>query len=316
MSFDVETAPLVAGGEVVPLKPVELEGLHASPPIATRSSQAAGAGATVLVAKRLGGRARVFGHVRDFQAAENTVISQNNYLTLGQAVWFALVVVQHRNAGAVSLLWVPGTVAAVASAAKPTLAQIKTFLDLDDGEATLGICGDIRFHRSADTVIDVMTTPKRRPAYTDDSQKTSYEADAATKSSLVLEPRGFVDFHANLVSLSAVTPGNLAIDGSDLPAFPYGGKITKFQYLQGQAPTGAGASIQLALQFDGVLVAGSQLALTLANTALGQPPVEATPSSAFDFLGHELDLEVDTVTTAFTGGAGTLRVYVSEYVPA
>ena len=165
MAFDVETAILVAGGEVVPLKPVEIEGLQVTPSVATRSSQAAAAGATVLVARHLGGRARIFGFSRDFQAAETEVVNQAvNFLTLGQAVWFTAVAVQHRNAGQVSVLWVPGTIATFATVARPTLAQIKTFLDLDDKEATLGIVGDIRFHRSADTVIDVATSPTRRPA--------------------------------------------------------------------------------------------------------------------------------------------------------
>lgn len=315
MSFDVQNASLVAGGEGVPLKPIELEGLHVTPSIESANSQVTGAGATDLFARHTGGRARIFGVVQDFLADEVQVIDEDNYLASGEAVWFALVIIQHKNQGSVSALWVPGTVAAVASAAKPTFAEIKTFLDLDDKEATFGIAGDIRFHRSADTVIDVATSSERRPAYTDDSKKNGILADTTDPTTLSATPGGYADFAVDLTTASGVGVGNLFVDGADLPSFPYGGRVDKLEYIG--AVDGTAGDVVIKAQIDGTEVTGSDLALTAANTAVPSKVDGGAPSAGADFLpGQGLDLEMDTVTAAFTAGSGTIRVHFSEYLPA
>lgn len=314
--FDVQNASLVAGGEGVPLKPVELEGLYVVPSIATISSQITGAGATTLVARHEGGRARVFGKVRDYIGAETTVISEANYLVSGQAVWFSLVCVQHRNAGQVSLIWVPGTVAALADVVKPTFAQVQSFLGLDAKESTFGYCGSTRFTRVSDVVIDVATSDFARPAYTDESNKVELISAVDDKSTLLAVPAGHLDFACDLTSCSAVVAGSLYIDGAKLPDFPYGGRIDSMEYIPAVAPAGVAADIDLLPGIDGTACTGGLLTLLLATAAIPTPKLSTAVTALNDFdIGATLDIEVDEKTTSFTAGSGTLRVHISEYIP-
>jgi hypothetical protein len=315
MSFDVQNAAHVAGGEVVPLKPIELVGIDVTPSIDTLSSQVTGAGDTVLVARSTGGVARVFGYVKELPAEEVTLVDEANYLTTGQAVWFALVLMRHKNAGAFSKLWVPGTVAAVASAVEPTFAEIATYLGLDEKNSTFAIVGSIRFHRSADTVIDVATKSIGRPYYTDTAKKTGEMADTTDPSTLVAYPGGHMDFHVDLTDFYGLGAGALAVDGAKLPEFPWGGEVSYYEYIPGEDGAGAGGDITLRTGISGTADTTSDLQILLAATALGSAPTGASPTGSQFAPGDNLDIEVEAAPTAFTAGAGILRVFLKEYRP-
>lgn len=321
MSFDVQNAASVAGGEVVTPLPLSLEGLKVEPSFLTLSSQATGDDATVLVARHSGGRAYIHGVVKDFAAAEQTLVSttgeQYAGFTVGQAVWFACVAVQHRSAGDVSVLFVPGAVADVADAVVPTFDEIKAYLDLDD-RASFVICGDVRFHRSADTVIDVATSDLRRPAYTDDANKTSAIKDASDPEGSGLAERfwGYLDFPIDLAAAFGLGAGALYVDSFPLPNLQYGGRIGPMEYVGTVAGAGAGADITLKTGIDGTEVTGSDMQLLLATTDIPSTvPTGGTPSAADVFkAGDGLDIEVDAADTAFSSGSGVVKVPIYEFV--
>lgn len=325
MSFDVPNADHVAGGEgVVPL-PIYIEGLFVSPSELTQSSQAAGDDTTILVARHSKGRVRIFGVVKDFPAAETLVVNDGPLaggqynrggveFILGNAVWFAQVAVQHRNAGPISMRYVPGTIAPVATAVKLSHADVVAYLGLSPGE-TVVITGQIRFHRSADTVIDVQTTDIDRPAYTDTTKKTGYIADVTDPTTLGEEFWGYLDVPVDLTSLSAVAAGSLYLNGLPLPPFAYGGKIAGWEYIPTVAGAGGGAAQAMALQKDGVVMTTSALALTLANTAVGVPVAGTAPTALNTFkTGETLDIELDVDTTNFTAGSGIIRIAVNKFI--
>lgn len=317
MSFDIYNAALVAGGEAKAIPSVKIEGLQITPPVGTLCSQATGDDATVLRVRTLAGFAQLFGTVKEFAEYERAIKTTSGaaFFASGEACWFTGVVVRHRNAASTSIVFVEGTVAALASVAKPTWAEIKSYLGLGESNAVIGIIGDIRFHRSADTVIDVMVDHSRRSFGVDENDKVMLDArDLSDPTTLTAVPGGWVDLPANLTSLSAVTPGNLAVDGSELPKWPYGGKINHLEYIGGQAGANSGADITVKAQIDGVAVVGADLNLTLANTALPSRVASAVASSANSFQpGDTLDLEVDAVGTAFTAGTGIIRVHLDRY---
>jgi hypothetical protein len=309
--FDVQTAGAVAGGEAVTPLPISLEGLRVYPGVETPSSQVTGAGATVLAARYGGGRVRMPRSVRDFAPAEVVIVSEDNYLALGEAVYATAVGVQHRNAGGTSVLFVLGAIAALADAVAPTVAEIKEALGLDD-YATVAVCGDVRFHRSADTVIDVAVTDKRRPAYIDDGLKTGLILDPADQSAMGGVPAGHIDFPVDLTGYSGVGAGNLAVDGAKFPSFPFGGTIDTLEYIPGL--DGVAGDITLKAAIDGTEVTGSDLNLLVANTGLGDAIPTSSPTAANSFKpGDGLDIEVDAVGTSFTAGSGILRVHLSRY---
>ena len=317
MSFDVLNASLVAGGEGVPVLPVLLEGLHVQPSFETLSSQVTGDAATVLVLRHTAGAARIFGFVKEFDAAELAVVTTSGvaHLTAGQAQWFAVVVVKHKNAAAISILAVGGTVAAFASVAKPTHAEILTALGLDDANAILGILGDIRFYRVSDVVIDVATESIRRPWYTFDAKKTSRGLkDQADPTTLLAVPDGHVDFPIDLATAFGLGAGVLMIDGADLPSWPYGGEITGLEYLGTVDGAGAGGDITLLAGIDGVAVTGGALQLLLAGTSVPAKVDSTAVTATASFKpGDGLDIEVDAAATAFTAGSGIVRVHLSRY---
>lgn len=313
MTFDVENAAHVAGGEAAPVLPILIDGLEPEPAILTLSSQAMGDDDTVLVARHTGGRVRIFGRVKEFAPSEQTVVATDGsaYLAVGQAVWFALVAFQRATGGAIALRWVPGSVAAVADAAKPTFDEIKKFLDLDE-RAPFAICGDIKFHRSADTVVDSSTETIRRPAYTFVERKTGYER---TQANLGERFWGFVDLPVDLTALSGLNAGDLYVDGAKLPDLPYGGRIGWVQYLGEVAGAGAGADLTIKPHIDGTVVTTDGLQLTLTNTALPSTVDSAEITGANTFKpGATVDLELDVKGTAFTGGSGVVRLAIYEYI--
>ena len=318
MAFDVLNASVVAGGEGVPVLPVLIEGIKLQPSVTTLVEQLTGDDDTTLVLSHTAGAVRIFGHVKEFDAAEIIVVDTTAaaHLVAGQAQWFALCAVKHKNAAAVSLLAVPGTVAVFALVAKPTFAEILTFLGLGAEAADIAICGDIRFYRVSDVVIDVATESIRRPWYTDDAKKTGLGIkDLADPTTLTAIPAGHMDFPLDLVTASAVTPGNLLIDGAALPKWPYGGRIDNMEYIASVAPTGASADVDFLVQLDGVVVTGTDMNLLLATAAVAAAPVVGgTASAAYSFKpGVGLDIEVDAVTNVFTAGSGVLRVHLSKY---
>lgn len=317
MAFDVNNASLVAGGESASILPILIAGLILQPAVETLPSQLTGDTDTVLTAAVTGGNIRMFGFVKFFNYTETTLISTSGeaHLASGEAQWYTACVVQHRNAAAISIVYVPGDIAAVASVEKPSWNDIKTFLGKGAEDATIAILGDIRYHRSGDLVIDVQVDDVRRPFYTDDAKKpSSHIRDLADTSTLTAVAAGYVDLPIDLTSASGITPGNLLVDGVDLPKWPYGGQIDRLEYIGTVAGANSGADITLKAQIDGTVVTGSDLQLTLANTALPSKVAGGTPSAAYDFqCGDGLDLEVDAVSTAFTAGSGIVRVHLNRY---
>jgi hypothetical protein len=326
--IDVENSSFVAGGEPYVPPPIEIEGLELKPSTVTLCSQTTGDADTKLVLSYTGGRAKVFGVVKDFPAAEVIVVNtsgaqyeQGSGLTLvefssGMAVWFTLVAVQHSVSGAIGLVAVPGAIAAVASAVVPTFDEIKEALGLDD-RATFGICGDIRFHRSADTTIDVATRRVRRPAYVEDTKKTSFLADQGAPTTMGVRFFGHLTLPLDLAAASAKSAGQMVVDGLTLPYLPYGGYVGAPEYIGGVAGAGVGADLTFLLNIDGTpTTGGGVLQLVLATTAIPAKVSGTAPTGAHKFKsGATLDLELDVKTTVFSGGSGIVRVPVWEYVP-
>ena len=325
MTLDVQNASHVAGGEVHTPAPISIEGLRLSPSF-TASTQTTGDAATVLRVHQSGGRVKVFDHVRDFLPSEPTIVSSSGAqysqppsvteFSSGNAVWFSLVAVQHRVSGAISLLYVPGAIAAVATAAKPTFAQIVAALGLGD-DAHFAICGSVRFHRSADTTIQVKTDHEDRPAYVDVDNKTGVEADQASQASLGSVFHGFVEVSTDLTAASGEGAGNPYITGALLPNLPFGGFFgNNWQYVPAVDGAGAGATITFRPRISGTEVTGNDLTVTLATSAL---PAAVTAAGSFTdptqrfTQGQTLDIKVQAVT-AFTAGRGTIRIPVFAYV--
>ena len=317
MSFDVPQSGAIAQGEVWTPPPIALEGMHVNPPSVALSTQVTGDDVTTLRAACTGGRVKIYGRVRDLIAEEVAVaVSQGgNYLVAGEAVWFAKVAVQHTPNGAIDVVYVPGAIAVVANVAKTTDAEIIAFLDLGD-DGTYVICGDIRFHRSADTVIDSQVSDTRRPAYVDQDDKTELLADQTDNSNLGERFWGYLDFAIDLTTAHGLGAGVLMVDSAELPSFPFGGRLGAMKYIGAVAAAGVGADIDLRLGIDGTPVTGGILNLLLAGCGVPSTVAEgAEPTALADFnQGDGLDIEVDEAATAFTAGSGTIRVGIYEKV--
>lgn len=313
MSLDVVLAAAVCLGESHNPGPYLVEGVFVEPPTQTRSSQVTGTGTTTLRAAYTGGRLKLLDKVIDVAGAEATIVAQSSYMTSGQARWFALCAVQHRPNAAINLIWVPGTIAAVADAVVPTDAQIQAFLDLDE-EGVYVICGDLRFHRSADTTIVHAAKDLRRPAYVQTADKTGILFDETDQSTMGKVYGDHIDFQMGLVQMSGVSAGSMYIDGASFPRWPFGGEIAGLEYVAAVNATGSGATQDLIVNIDGTPTTGGTLTLTLAN-AVVPVPVTSTITGANKFkCGDGLDIEVDNAGTDFTAGSGTLRVKLNKYV--
>jgi hypothetical protein len=327
MSLDVVIASHVAGGESFFQAPVEVRGLYVEPPSETLSSQVTGDGTTTLRARYTGGRVRIFDRVKDFTGDEVNVAvqsgSQLDYgagsLSSGNAIWFTLVATQHRVSGAIGLVWVPGAIAAVASVAKPTDDEIRSYLDLATSEQwTFVKLGSIRFYRSADTTIVHQTDSSERPSCVDTAKKTAATADAVATDGLEERFWGYIEIPITLASAFALAAGDLYA-APTAPWFPYGGKIVDWEYIGAVSGAGAGADMTMKLQIDGVEVTGSSIQLLLANTAVsagGSKVGDAGITAAHIFKPKSvIGIEVDAKPTAFTAGSGVLRIAVMEFVP-
>jgi hypothetical protein len=314
MTLDIVQAAALARGMMYTPGPFAVEGVFVEPPTQTRSTQATGAaGASAYRGAYTGGRIKVHEKVYDIAGAEVAVITENGALTSGQAVWCTLVAVQHRISGAVSLVWVRGTAAVVASAAVPTHAEIVAELDLDDS-ATYFILGDLMFYRSGDLVVTHRVSDERRPAYVDEANKEGLVFDETDQSNMGEEYGGVIEVQAGLVQLSGVAAGSMYIDGLALPKWPFGGRIVKLEYIPAVNGTGAGATQDVIVNIDGTPTTGGTLTLTLANAVI-PTPVSSTITGANKFkAGDGLDLEVDNAGTDFTAGSGTFRVHLQKYV--
>lgn len=318
MTFDVRQAAAIAQGEIWTPPPIDLEGVNLNPPSATLSSQVTGDDVTTLRAACTGGRVKIFSQVKDFAAAEENVhVSQGaQYLAVGEAGWFAKVFVQHRPNGNISTVYVPAAVALVTSAVKTTDAEIVAFLGLDSG-GTYVIAGDIRYHRSADTVIVTRVEDVRRPAYVDDGDKTGVAADQADTSNLGEKFWGYLDFPLDLTTAFGLGAAAFAIDGAALPSFPYGGRVGAIEYIAGFPGAGAGGDITLLAGIDdgtsSTPVTGGEMQLLLAAVGVPGLVTGGTPTAADTFnQGDLLDIEVDAAATAYTAGSGTVRVPIYE----
>lgn len=329
MSLDVQSAPIVAGGETHLPPPIYIEGLRLMPSIETLSSQITADGITKLYARLSAGRARIVDFATDFRTDEYTVVdftTENRQydqdtdddgtpdvdLSSGNAVWFAAVAVQHRPNGSVDILFVPGTIAAVASAAVPDQDTIEAYIGSNKSYAILG---DILFYRSADTTIKVRVNEERRAAYVDEDNKTGVTCAQDDQASLASEFLGFLNIPADLTSLSAVADAGTYINGIPLPNTPFGGYIKGWRYVPTVAGGGAGADINVNLALDGTDVTGGNLNITLANSAIGQGVGDYSGLAANKFVnGDTLDVEVISTPTNFTSGSGFFIVELWKYI--
>lgn len=322
--MDVLLLALVAGGATFQPAPFDIEGLFLQPPIETLCSQTTGDGASTLRVRRSAGRVRCVDSVTDYNTTEDAVATSSGHafqvndtgtkLASGNAVWFTAVAVQHRPAGSVSILYVPGTVAALASAAVPTTTEVQDFLG--DGVVHV-IIGDVLFYRSADTVIDVQISNERRPAYVHPDNKTGVVADQADQASLAGEFCCFMDIPIELISTSAVSDAGLYIDGLALPNLPFGGYVKDWRYRPTKVGTNAGATNTLRLALDGVDMTGNDLTITLALSAIGQVvngDGSFSGSTNIFKSGATLDVKVVSSATDFTAGQGFLQVEIWKYV--
>lgn len=325
MSIDILAALLVAGGSSFIAAPVVIDGCHVEPPTTTLSSQVTGDDTTTLYARITSGRVKLGDASIDLPGEEVRVGYQNgsqldigsDTLASGYAVWYTAIAIRHRKSSAIEVVWVNGSIAAVASAVVATEAEIRTALGLDD-HTLIAILGDIRFHRSADTVIDVKTTGGRRPAYVETTKKTTVTEDAASPDGMEEVDGGYIDIPVTLASAYALTAADLYA-AIPAPRWAWGGLIYDAEYIGEVSGANSSAEMQLKLQIDGVEVTGSALALTLANTAIaaGGCSVAAAGISAANIFKPDstIGLEVDSKTTAFTAGSGVVRCYLRKYVP-
>lgn len=310
--LDVHNAEHFTGG-LTQLPTFWVEGVFVEPPTTTRSSQVTGAGATALRGGRTGGFVKIGERVRFFAGAEDAILSRAAaFLTSGQAVWHTLVGFPHRVSGNIDLRWVPGDVAAVASAVEPTKAEIAEYLELDERQAFV-VCGSIRHHRSADTVIVHQVKDGGRPCYVEETAKSTLTWDETDQSNMGEVEGGHIDFAVNLVQLSGVAAGSFYIDGAQLPRWAFGGRIYRLEYIPGLNGTGAGATQDVIANIDGTPTTGGTLTLTLANAVVPTPVVSNITGANKFKAGDTLDIEVDNVGTDFTAGTGTLRVHLKRY---
>lgn len=330
MILDLLLAATFLGGVTTPAVPIEVSGLHVMPPTEALSTQATGTGATVLRAAYSGGRVRFGGKVVDFTGDEVIVSTTSaqfaqfedgatvRSFTSGNAVWFTLVAVQTKINGAVRLVWVPGNIAAVANAVVATQAEIRSFLELDDVSANLVVLGDIRFYRSADQVVQVMTSAGRRPAYVYESDKSTTTQDANSPDGMEEVFWGYLEVPITYASAYALNAGEIYA-APTLPPLPYGGKIRDWEVIGAVSGAGAGADMTLKLQIDSVEVTGSSIQLLLAGTAIaaGGAKINDAGISANNVFkpGSTLGIEVDAKPTAFTAGSGSIRIQVWQFVP-
>ncbi len=326
MSLDVQNANVVAGGETHQPPPFNIEGLRLLPSVETLCSQATGTGAVVLMARITAGRARVVDYATDFRTDEYVVVNEaaqyggvtSAGLASGRAVWFAVIALQHRPTGAVDILFVPGDIAAVASAAVPTLDEVEEFFETSDSDKRYAILGDIRFHRSADTAIQVEISEERRPAYVDEDNKSGVLFSQGSVSDLAAEFGCFMDIPIELISTSAVADNGTYINGLALPRWPFGGFVRDWQYIPTKAGTNSSATNTLRLALDGTDMTGNDLTVTLALSAIGQivnGDGSFSGSTNVFKSGDTLDVEVVSSATDFTAGQGFLHVELWKYVP-
>ena len=320
-TFDAPGFDRVFGGHPN-LMPLFVSGLYVRPPRLTESSQATGAGSTALRAYVETG---VFSadegrEVKELHGQEVAVITENNHLTLDQAVWFVAVLVK-RAYGALVLQWIEGTKATgAANAVLPTTAAIVTAVGQDslDRGYDFVILGAIRYHRSADTVITTAWSDAPRSLYTDETHKTMVLADPAAPGDLGYRFWGFVRFGADLTQMSGVGAAAAYLTGVPMPDLPLGGFLGKAWGYQPQKNGGAGAVVVVRLQISGVDVTGNDLTMAAASTAIPavlKAAVAFTGDTHRFKRGDTLGLYYVSETTPFNAGFGEFFVPVYEYVP-
>lgn len=313
---------LFIGSEPFQPPPFDIEGLELEPSIETLSSQVTGDGASTLIVRRSAGKIRCVLSTTEFATTEDVVATSSGHaynvndagtkLASGNAVWFTGIAVQHAPTGAVGIMYVPGAVAAVASAVVATQAQIQAVVG--DGVVWV-IIGDVCFYRSADTVISTRVDRSRRPSYVLEANKTAVVYKQDDTSDMASEFACYVMVYVDYTSISAVADDGTYINGMLLPKFPFGGYIKGWRNVPVVAGVGAGASNVIRLAIDGVDCVGGDLTITEANTAIGQGVEDVAFTSANSFLpGASLDVEVDTTATSFTGGSGMLQIEIWKYV--
>lgn len=325
MSLDVIQAALVAGGEPFLPVPFSVEGLCVRPPSQTNSSQVTGDDVTTLRGAYTSGRVRLVDYAKDFASGEENVIvsvggqyDDGTGLANGYAVWGTLVAVQHRPAAAISLMWVMGSVALVASAVVPTVAEVQSAIGYSAGQTRYVILGDLLWHRSADTVITHRTSDERRPAYVDEANKTGLTLSQDDQASMNLKFFGIVPVaNITLATISAATAGNLVVDGLPLPKLPYGGKLGAIRYIPSVDAAGAGATVVLRPQVGGTALTGGDLSLDENSdtpAVVSGDGSYTNDSAAYFAPGDEIDIELESKANAFTAGSGLLVAEIWECV--
>ena len=336
MSLDTSQAACVAGGETFDAQPLQIEGLFLLPPTKTISTQVTGNDSTVLRAGFTAGRARLIDSVQDFVPTEVGVVTTSGAqysqsgvtpeFAVGNAVWATAVAIQHRNAAAISIVWVFGTLAALADAVAPTQDEIKTAVDgTDQGRYT--VLGDILFVRTADTVVDHYVSNKRRVAYVDEANKTSVAGEQDDQDGTMgLRYWGHVDYTLHLPSVFAASAGD-QVAKTEAPALPFGGLLGQLEYIPTVDAAGAGGDISLRPNVNNpgaaaaVAADGDDLQLLLATAILGTTTSNTRAPESYTTLpnfkpGATLSVELQAKPTAFTAGSGTLRQHVWEYIPS
>lgn len=285
-----------------------VSGCELSPNAST--SQATGTGATACYITVAPGLVKVGDNLAEVPGQSVLCHSSSAQLfASGNACWFSLAAVIVD--GTARVLVVPGTVAAVDSAAQPTYAQINSALGRDD----FAVIGSVRFERTADTTVGTAVSYIHRHQYADSDTQTEIIADDSDTSTLTLAGKvRSIDFSVNLLSLSGLNAGDMYIDSAKVHVGNWGGAVVGWEYIPGVAGTGSGADLNLRIT-SGSTAAGdsTRLNLTLARSAIGQHysvnGIEIPISKAAATLSVELDVK----TTAFTAGAGTLRIFIDDY---
>lgn len=328
MSLDSQFAESLAGDQLY-LLPLMVLGLFPVPPVRTVSTQATGDDSTVLRAGITAGRVRIGDIVKDFTATESVVASSSGAqyaddtdFASGYALWATAVAVQHRPAGAISIVWVLGDVALLASAAKPSLERIEVEVNTD----RFVILGDVLFYRSADTVVDHRVDYERRPEFVEQTGKNGTDAAQDSQSSMGLRYFGAIPLHVALASYSAATAGDILAQ-FEAPALPFGGLIGQLQYVPTIAGAGASASVTFRpnIKNPGVSAftahAGADLALAVAASAIGtttsnaRAPGSYTAPGPYFKPGATIGIELEAKSNTYSDGEGTLFIHIWECVP-
>ena len=289
--------------------PAFVDGADISPSVST--SQATSTGAVALYANISRGTTVIGSSAGNIAKQRVTCYSASSQLfAVGNACWFTLVSRLGLD-GVANVIVLKGLTAAVATAAPLTYDELHTAVGFDD----FAVIGAVRFHRSADTVIDTAVSYAQRRPLVDSDSVAVIHADSADTSTLSLagRPRS-IDFSVSLVGASTLSAGDKFIDSAVVQTGDWGAAILGWEYIPGLAGAGAGADLNFRLHSGSTELGDStRLNITLARSALGQHYGVVDLSSRLK-LGSAISVELDVKTAVFSAGTGTLRIFIDDYV--